>query len=45
MKNNSIAKNLCEQSLNAGHSEKIVPNLEENDNYKVCYRFLSNMLS
>lgn len=40
-----IANKLCQESLNAGHSGKIVSDLEKNDNYKVCYRFLANMLS
>lgn len=40
-----IAFQLGRESMNASHSERIVPVLEDNDNYKVCYRFLSNMLS
>ena len=41
----NIAKKLCQQSLMASHSEMIVTKLEDNNHYKVCYRFLANMLS
>lgn len=41
----NIAKKLCELSLTAGYSEKIVKKMEDNDHYKVCYRFIANMLS
>ena len=39
------ANELREQSLNAGHSEKLIPgkeNFKLNDPYKVSYRFISN---
>jgi len=36
------AKLLREMSLNAGYSEKLLAKFEENDAYKVCYRFIGN---
>ena len=41
----NIAKKLCELSLSASYDEKLVQKFEDNIHYKVCYRFLSNMLS
>ena len=39
-----IAKKLLVQSLNARYSEKLIPNsFQDNDSYKVCYRFISNL--
>jgi hypothetical protein len=44
MNKGNVAKILIEQTLKAGHSERLIPDsFEENDPYKVCYRFLANL--
>ena len=45
MNKEQIAQELLRLSLNAGHSERLIPNsFKDNDSYKVGYRFLGNLM-